>query len=455
MLKHNLFAFLVLFLFFRSSTAGSSSVPISNISWSYNPNPNAGGFNIFLARPTNTSITIGLISLLPATIQASFDYWTTAKIFKLSSSPQTLNQYVPATFEITNLLPNTNYSYQIHYTLNGVDSYSSEYYFSTAKNKGSSFTFAVEADPHFDDSTDLSVYKSTLASVLSQKPDFMISLGDFLMTDMLSSITYDSVKNRTILMREYYDLITRNVPLMILLGNHESEFSRSRSNTTSISTDLRRTYMPNPEANSFYSGNTDGSENYYAFTWGDALFVGLDCFRYAPSFQGWGMTLGETQYKWFRSTLENSNATFKFVFSHNLVGGPTENRGGVENAKLYEWGGYEADGKNYTFDTYRPGWGKPIHKVMVDTGVTVWFHGHDHLYAHQILDGVTYQAVPQPGRASIGKNILTSYASKYGYVTGTILGTGGSMVVNVSQNQVTVKFVTYQGTVADSYTFNH
>ena len=33
------------------------------------------------------------------------------------------------------------------------------------------------------------------------------------------------------------------------------------------------------------------------------------------------MTLGREQYEWLKTTLENSDATFKFVFSHNLIGG--------------------------------------------------------------------------------------------------------------------------------------
>ena len=33
---------------------------------------------------------------------------------------------------------------------------------------------------------------------------------------------------------------------------------------------------------------------------------------------------------------------------------------------------------------------------MAKYGVTIFFQGHDHLFAHQQLDGVTYQALPNP-----------------------------------------------------------
>lgn len=428
----------------------SESLPITNISWSSNPNPNSDNFNLLLSRPTDHSITVDIISLISGPVEVSVQLWTVAKIFKISTEKKVLSQYVPTIFELQNLEANTNYSYHIQYVLNGEEKFSPEYYFSTAKTPGNSFTFAVEADPHFDDSTDLKVYVQTLGTVKSRKPDFMISLGDFLMTDMLSDMSSDALKNRSILFRQYYDYITRNTALLYVLGNHEAEFSRGRSSVMATSVDVRKSYLPNPEPNSFYSGNEDGQENYFAFEWGDALFVGLDCFRYSKTFKEWDMTLGETQYNWFRSTLENSNATFKFVFSHNLVGGPSENRGGIENAKFYEWGGYESDGKTYSFDSKRPGWGKPIHKVMVDTNVNIWFHGHDHLYAHQILDGVHYQEVPQPGRASLGRN-PDGYAHNYGYYNGTILGYGGHLAVKVENKKAYVDYVSYDGQIRDSY----
>lgn len=448
----NRFALTILALWpFLAFSQGSNSIPISNISWDSNPNPHEDNFNVLLARPTANSISIDLISLFPGSIEVSIDCWSIAKIFKVSSPSQTVSQYTPTIYEIQNLQSNTNYSYQIHYYANGIENYSPEYYFSTAKEPGFSFSFAVEADPHFDDSTDLGVYVKTLNNVLNQKPDFMISLGDFLMSDMLSAMAYDNVKNRSILMRQYYDYISRNVPLMYVLGNHEAEFNRGKKNNFStMSTDIRRQFLPNPEANTFYSGNSDGSQNYYAFEWGNALFVGLDCFRYSKTFKEWEMTLGETQYKWFKSTLESSNATFKFVFSHNLIGGPSENRGGIENAKYFEWGGYDSDGVTYSFDKMRPGWGKPIHQIMIDTGVSVWFHGHDHLYAHQMLDGITYQEVPQPGRASLGRN-WEGYAHKYNYYNGTILSDGGFISVSVSSQQVEVQFITYEGKIGESY----
>jgi hypothetical protein len=48
------------------------------------------------------------------------------------------------------------------------------------------------------------------------------------------------------------------------------------------------------------------------------------------------------------------------------------------------------------FASNRPGWAKPIHKLFVDNKVDIFFQGHDHVFAHEVLDGVTYQACPMP-----------------------------------------------------------
>lgn len=104
------------------------------------------------------------------------------------------------------------------------------------------------------------------------------------------------------------------------------------------------------------------------------------------------ITLGETQYQWFKQTLEQSDATFTFVFTHQMFG---NGRSGVELADLYEWGGQNRRGV-WEFDRTCPGWDMPIHQLMAEQHVTIFFHGHDHLFAYQELDGVIYQELPVP-----------------------------------------------------------
>ena len=62
---------------------------------------------------------------------------------------------------------------------------------------------------------------------------------------------------------------------------------------------------------------------------------------------------GRQQYDWLKQTLENSDAKYKFVFSHHVLAGSPRAisgtpagyvRGGAEAAAYFEWGGKNADG---------------------------------------------------------------------------------------------------------------
>ncbi len=179
-------------------------------------------------------------------------------------------------------------------------------------------------------------------------------------------------------------------------------------------------YFPNPRPNGFYTGNevTDPIlgplENHYAWEWGGALLVVLG--PYWPTTgrgrkDNWHWTLGAQQYRWLQKTLERSRAAFKFVFIHHPVGaGGQPIRGGVEAARYNEWGGRNADGTE-GFREHRPGWDMPIHQLLTEQGVSIVFHGHDHMFAREELDGVVYQLVPQPGNPRTG---VPRNAQEYG-----------------------------------------
>jgi len=79
----------------------------------------------------------------------------------------------------------------------------------------------------------------------------------------------------------------------------------------------------------------------------------------------WLYTLGDEQYQWLEQVLETSEAKYKFVFSHHILG---DCRGGVEWAGLYEWRGSSKNGA-YEFAQKRPGWDLPIHQLFVKYGV--------------------------------------------------------------------------------------
>lgn len=129
------------------------------------------------------------------------------------------------------------------------------------------------------------------------------------------------------------------------------------------------------------------------------------------------------------------------------MGGADEQaRGGAEAAPLCEWGGRNTDGTD-DFAEHRPGWPLPVHQLLVANRVSVVFHGHDHLFAKQELDGLIYQDCPQPGdpRGS------TRSAVEYGYASGVLIGSSGHLRVSVAPQQATVTYVRSDGSTAHTY----
>jgi hypothetical protein len=168
--------------------------------------------------------------------------------------------------------------------------------------------------------------------------------------------------------------------------------------------------------------------------------------------------LGLDQFNWLKNTLVNSDAKYKFVFSHQIVGGNAMTNqvnyghGGVDSANYVEWGGYNVDGTTWAWDNERPGWGsQPIRQMMEANNVTAFFHGHDHQMAYESLNGMVYQTVPS-----------SSFTGSFGiYTTGGNSGNTiwadstqgpGYLRVTVGPTQATVDFIRYNGTTP-AYTY--
>ena len=412
----------------------------------------AQNYSIILGRPTDKSITLSI--LFDQNVNFYIEYGTSPSIYTKNTSTFSNVANIPDRIEISDLTFNTKFYYRLRFKNNSVSNFnaSPEYYFQTQRDKGTVFSFTIEADEHLYDKKGIrSMYQITLNNQALDKPDFMLSLGDIFGDDHYpSTITSNDLDLLHKDYRQYLGNICHSIPFFISLGNHEGEndyyLNQNPPNNLAIwGTYWRKYYYPNPSPNSFYSGNTDyepygigNPENYYAWTWGDALFVVLDVYRYqninSDKPQNWDWSLGIKQYTWLRNTLENSTAKYKFVFAHHIRG---QGRGAITNAKLFEWGGFEADGKTFSFDKNRPGWGKPIHQLFKDNGVNIFFQGHDHLFAHEILDGVHYQEVPMPSDSTY---MIGKLANADAYTSDTLDGTG-HIKVNVSSSCVKVDYV--------------
>ena len=399
-----------------------------------------------LGRPTLNAITINACA--NKNVDMYYEYGTDSINYPNQTSMQSCLDSIPSVFTLTNLNANTKYYYRMKYRETGASAYitRSIHSFRTPRPSGSTYTFAIEADPHLDTNSNPAVYALTLQNIAAKKPDFLVDLGDTFMSEKLLVKTPVTIRDRHLLLRSYFDLICHSIPLYLVLGNHEGELGWLNDSTSTclpvVTTNMRKTYYPNPEPNSYYSGDTIPEnyvglrQNYYSFQWGNALIVVLDPYWYTKSKPGWGWTLGAAQYNWFKKVLTTSTAKFKFVFCHNLVGGNgTDARGGTEVASLFENGGYNLD-STWGFGTYRPGWQKPLHTLMVENKAT-FFHGHDHFFGFQMKDGVIYQEVPQPSSKSYTQMSNTAY----GYLNGVFIPSRGYLSVTVSNTSAKVEYI--------------
>lgn len=408
--------------------------------------------NIILGRPTNSAVTASI--LFDQAVQFYLEYGETSGFYTMSTATFNAASGKPEEVDMTGLLPDKKYYYRAMYKLPGASTFSStsEYSFYTQRAKGSTFTFTIESDEHLYDIKGVkSLYQICLNNQAKDNPDFILSLGDIFGDDHYPfTITPAQADELHKNYRPFLGSVCHSVPFFVCLGNHEGEndyyLNQNPPNNLAVwSTQWRKYYYPNPFPNDFYSGNTANEpygvgnpENYYSWTWGDAQFVVLDVYRdqcdTSDKPGGWAWTLGKPQYDWLKATLETSTSKYKFVFAHHVRG---QGRGCITNAKLFEWGGYEQNGTNFTFPSKRPGWTKPIQQLFKDNGVTIFFQGHDHLFAKEELDGVVYQEVPMPSDSTYSLGIIAN-GDAY---TSTKQDGSGHLRVTVSPSGVKVDYV--------------
>ena len=406
-------------------------------------------FNEILGRPTDKSVTIS--ALFSQIVEVKYEFGAFPTNFSESTALDTSLAETPVVVDLGPLQPDKRYYYRTVYRPIGSANFKfgPVRTFHTQRLPGATFSFTVEADEHLYDKKGVrSLYQICLQNQARDSADFMLSLGDIFGDDHTPTTTTSADMAALHLdYRQYLGEVCHSLPFFVCLGNHEGEsgyyLDQTPPNNIAVyGTKWRKFYYPNPFPNSFYSGNMVEEpngiglpENYFAWTWGDALFVVLDVYRDCDvneKPQKWDWTLGKTQYDWLKNTLESSPAKHKFVFAHHNRG---QGRGGITPATGFEWGGMDAGQDK--FDEMRPGWGQPIHQMMVANGVDIFFQGHDHLFAKEELDGLVYQEVPMPSDSTYEIGVLAN-ADAY---TDLTLDGSGHLRVTVAPECVTVDYV--------------
>ncbi len=450
------------------------------------------GMTQVLGRPTDHSI--GLSVLAPNDLEAYVEYGTAPGKYNGKTAPVKSKGHTPFDVTIDKLKSNTLYYYRVQYreTATGAFKPAAEYSFHTQRPPGSTFTFAVQADSHPERKNmfEASLYAATMAEVRKEKPDFYITLGDDFSVDQLNkTVTPQVVSQVYINQRKYLGMDGSSTPIFLVAGGHEQGgrylLDGTPNNAAVWVGNARNRYYELPEPDGFYTGDTEQVQyighlrDFYAWTWGDALFITMDPYWHSkipvdtvlPGTGGgigkepgggkknaegkatadgkkaggnlggdrqtrdmWDITHGEEQYRWLVKTLSESKAKYKFMFAHHVLG---TNRGAVEMADQFEWGGRNMQGE-WEFDKRRPGWEMPIHQLMVKYGVSIFFQGHDHIFVRQEKDGIVYQETPNPGNPFYED---TAGGWRSAYKTGDYLPASGHLRVTVSPTGAKVDYI--------------
>jgi len=297
-----------------------------------------------------------------------------------------------AEWSIGGLSPGTAYEYEILVGDEPTPAYSGSV--TTERPAGQPFTFALVSDTHigsdlaYQNQGDETVLTRAGVEIAAAQPDFIVNLGDMLdfheygfnTPPPVSSLTRDAYVNY----RTAFGDVLGHTPHFPVIGGWDSENGCNTLEEIERSRSQRLLYLPGPAPDTYPAGGSP-FEDYYAFTWGDALFVMLNVFTYTPGchlldrYPGlpddW--TLGDAQLEFLRQTLEGATSRWRFVLIHHPVGG----NAGDDVDSAYGRGGGRAA---------HVGEQEIVHELMQQHGVQVFFYGHDHVFTDMTVDATRY-----------------------------------------------------------------
>ncbi|MBU0639413.1 MAG: metallophosphoesterase, partial [Planctomycetes bacterium] len=410
-----------------------------------------------IGRVTGAGAVVNLVTAaeLSATVQVRVRWADTPD--DLPSAPDVSPVVVSSTpwerieLLISGLQPNGRYYYLVQYETSDEPGLWRDLppagEFATQKTAGQAFSFCLMADAHWGQP--VKVVPGSPARwngeqcldriLVAPAGDFLVDLGDSAHPIGIA-VEVEAVQ-RYVDWRAVMAPLTRKMPVYMALGNHEQEagfYQRGPAEPPAHlwnglsseqyhqlwATAARLKCIPNPRCDTYPEGGEgapgydsiadwwgdDGPwnngapmtdlQNFYAWTWGDALFVALDPFRYTLVGSGtvtnspsqW--TLGPTQLRWLEDVLAASAARWKFVLAHHQVGGGLIN---VQGDAIPDGGDEQAYARGSANEATRPGTEQAlVHELMLRYGVQFFMYGHEHAFCHSVKDGVNYLCCGRP-----------------------------------------------------------
>ncbi len=424
-----------------------------------------------IGRPAADSVVLNAVAgNLPVEIEVRVQATQASPLQATQASPLqvTLEGREARDLTLTGLVAGIEYSYRLIARGDGREEVS-EGRFVTRRESGSSFTFALLSDTHLPvpapewtdpETAELflpeivdylgarqdvgETIRQAMASIREQRVDFVVCLGDMMHywrgfngpfpTAPIADFAYLDL-------RAHLGRATAEAAFFAVVGNWDGESGWQPEALRRLAREARIRYLPNPGRATYPQGGSR-HEDYFAWTWGDALLVVLNVSSYTPgahtlsedddgTADDW--TLGGEQLAWLESTLESSGERFKLIFIHHPVGG----RGGDERNSAYGRGGGRAAGV---------GEQARVHALMLEHGVQIFFYGHDHVFTDMVVDGIHYTL---PGSAGAPWKFP---AEETGY--DEFDERSGFALVRVAPEGLEVEFLDLEGEVFRSYRVN-
>ena len=353
-----------------------------------------------LGRPTQNSITLSLVAAeKPAVGYVRFRKEGSAAAEPWQeTAPFAINPGGAAQVKLHPLSPDMLYRYELFARLKEEREFgpATGGIFRTQRTKPAAFSFALISDSHITPwhQGRLEILSQVSGAVADRRPEFVLMLGDNIQTFASHGGPIAEPEHGPLLylsLRKGLGNLPASVPVFLAMGNWEGENGWHPERLRSWARQARKDYGCNPEPATYPQGGSE-AQDYYGFTWGDALFLVLNVTGYTASDHTLGSpmgkkddwTLGDEQKAWLKRQLAGSKARWKFLFIHHTVGG----NGGDEMNSRYGRGGGRAA---------RVGEQALIHEWMRQYGVQALFYGHDHVFTDSVVDGIHYTCVGSAG----------------------------------------------------------
>lgn len=392
--------------------------------------PTRDGFGVSALLATGTPE-----SMVLSVREAGADAWGAPQ------APDSVPAFDLARWELRGLASDTEYEYKLGTVGKGEERILYEGRAVTVRESGAAFSFAlltdthIGGDPNFTNQGDPAVMTAITEQIAAASPDFVANLGDMLdfhkfgfnVAPPSGTVTRDAYL-------QYRQLLGDSAGRAAhfgVIGNWEGENGNYPEETIAWSREQRMLYLPGPNPSTYPQGGSE-AEDYYAFEWGDALFIVLNVMTYTPTEhlldtnggkpEDW--TLGTAQFDWLEKTLEGATAKWRFIMIHHAVGGAAAD---AANAAYGRGGGLAA----YVGEQAK------VHQLMLDHGVQIFFYGHDHVFTDMVVDDIHYSMPGSAGAIWLFGPETTGYPQSW--------QEPGWARVDVSPDAVDVKFIGLQG----------